>query len=32
MFLFHDIVDVFALFGMIRLGRGVWTRWHKINP
>jgi hypothetical protein len=32
MFIFHDIVDVLALVGAVRLGRGVWRRWHKINP
>jgi len=31
MFIFHDIVDLFALFGMVRLGRFVWKRRHKIN-
>jgi hypothetical protein len=29
MFIFHDIVDVFALFGMVRLGRVLWKRRHK---
>jgi hypothetical protein len=32
MFIFHDVVDMFALVGAVRLGRGVWRRWHKINP
>ena len=29
MFIFHDIVDLFALFGMVRLGRVVWKIRHK---
>ena len=32
MFVFHDIVDVLALVGAVRLGRGAWRRWHKIKP
>jgi hypothetical protein len=24
MLIFHDIVDLFALFGLVRLGRVVW--------
>jgi hypothetical protein len=32
MFIFHDIVDVLALVGAVRIGRGVWRRWHKITP
>jgi hypothetical protein len=29
MFIFHDIVDLFALFGLVRLGRVVWKFRHK---
>lgn len=31
MFIFHDLVDVFALVGMVRIGKGAWRRWHRIN-
>ena len=26
MFIFHDLVDVFALVGMVRIGKGAWKR------
>jgi hypothetical protein len=29
MFIIHDVVDLFALFGMVRLGRVVWKIGHK---
>jgi hypothetical protein len=32
MFIFHDIVDVLALVGAVRLARGAWRRWHKVSP
>lgn len=31
MFFFHDIIDVFALYGAIRVGRLAWRRWHKVR-
>jgi hypothetical protein len=31
MFIFHDIVDLFALVGMVRVGRMAWNRRHKTN-
>jgi hypothetical protein len=30
-FIFNDIVDLFALYGMIRLGRVVLNRRHKVG-
>jgi hypothetical protein len=29
MFIIHDIVDLFALVGMVRVGRLVWKIQHK---
>jgi hypothetical protein len=29
MFIIHDIVDLFALFGMVRVGRIVWRIRHR---
>jgi hypothetical protein len=31
MFIFNDIVGLFAVYGMIRLGRVVWKRRHKVS-
>jgi hypothetical protein len=31
MFIFHDLLDVFALVGMVRIGKGAWSRWHRID-
>jgi hypothetical protein len=31
MFIVHDIVDLFALVGAVRLGKGAWRRWHKVD-
>jgi hypothetical protein len=31
MFIVHDLVDVFALVGMVRIGKGAWRRWHRIS-
>jgi hypothetical protein len=28
MFIFNDIVDLFALYGMVRIGKFVWNRRH----
>jgi hypothetical protein len=28
MFIFNDIVDLFAVYGMVRLGRLIWNRRH----
>jgi hypothetical protein len=30
-FIFNDIVDLLAFYGMIRLGRVVWNRRHKVG-
>ena len=30
-FIFNDIVDLFALYGMIRLGKAVWNRRHRVG-
>jgi hypothetical protein len=32
MFIFHDIVDLFAFFGLVRLGRIVWKVRHRSHP
>jgi hypothetical protein len=32
MFLFHDMTDFFALYGVVRLGSVAWRRSHKRNP
>jgi hypothetical protein len=31
MFIFHDVVDLLALFGLIHVGRAVIKRRHKIS-
>ena len=31
MFIFHDVVDLFALFGFVHFGRGLMQRRHKIS-
>jgi hypothetical protein len=31
MFIFHDVVDLFALFGLVHLGRVISKRRHKVN-
>jgi hypothetical protein len=31
MFIFNDIVDLFAVYGMVRLGRLIWQRRHKVS-
>jgi hypothetical protein len=31
MFIFHDVVDLFALFGLVHLGRGLMQRRHKVS-
>jgi hypothetical protein len=31
MFIFNDIVGLFALYGMIHLGRAIWNRRHKVS-
>jgi hypothetical protein len=31
MSIFDSILDLGLLYGAIRLGRGVWRRWHKTN-
>ena len=31
MFIVHDIVDLLALVGAVRLGKGAWRRWHKVS-
>jgi hypothetical protein len=31
MFIIHDTVDLFALFGMVRVGRLVWKLGHKYH-
>jgi hypothetical protein len=31
LFLLNDIVDVFALYGAIRVGRLAWRRWHNVH-
>jgi hypothetical protein len=31
MFIFHDVVDLFALFGLVQLGRGLIQRRHKVS-
>jgi hypothetical protein len=31
MFIFHDLVDLFALFGLVHLGRGLMQRRHKVS-
>jgi hypothetical protein len=31
MFIFHDLVDLFALFGLVHLGRVIVKRRHKVS-
>ena len=31
MFIFHDLVELFALFGLAQLGRVVVKRRHKVS-
>jgi hypothetical protein len=31
MFIFHDVVDLFALFGLVHFGRVVLKRRHKVS-
>jgi hypothetical protein len=31
MFIFHDVVDLFALFGLVHLGRVISKRRHKVS-
>jgi hypothetical protein len=31
MFIFHDVVDLFALFGVVHFGRFVLKRRHKVS-
>jgi hypothetical protein len=31
MFIFHDIVDLFALFGLAQFGRVLMNRRHKVS-
>jgi hypothetical protein len=31
MFIFHDLVDLFALFGLMQLGRVLMKRRHKVT-
>ena len=30
MFIFHDLVDLFALFGLVQFGRVLMRRRHKV--
>jgi hypothetical protein len=31
MFIIHDVVDLFALFGLVHLGRVISKRRHKVS-
>ena len=31
MFIFNDIIDLFALYGIVRLGRVLYNRRNKLN-
>jgi hypothetical protein len=31
MFIFHDLVDLFALFGLVHIGRVISKRRHKVS-
>jgi hypothetical protein len=31
MFIFHDLVDLFALFGLVQLGRVLAKKRHKVT-
>jgi hypothetical protein len=31
MFIFHDLVDLFAFFGLVQLGRVLMKRRHKVT-
>jgi hypothetical protein len=31
MFIFHDVVDLFALFGLVHFGRVLMKRRHKVS-
>jgi hypothetical protein len=31
MFIFHDLVDFFAIFGLVQLGRVLVKRRHKVT-
>ena len=31
MFIFHDVVDLFALFGLVHLGRVISKKRHKVS-
>ena len=31
MFIFNDIVDLFAFYGIVRLGRVLYNRRHKLS-
>jgi hypothetical protein len=31
MFIFHDLVDLFALVGLVHLGRAISKRRHKVS-
>lgn len=30
-FIFNDVVDLFALYGIIRLGRVMWNRHQRVS-
>ncbi len=31
MFIFHDVVDLFALFGLVHVGRVISKKRHKVS-
>jgi hypothetical protein len=31
MFIFHDVVDLFALFGFVHFGRSLLKRRHRVS-